>query len=41
MIKYLEIRLESIKKLEELLSEFGKVLGYKVNTQNSIVSLTY
>lgn len=41
MIIYIEIHLESIKSLEELVSEFSKVLGYKPNVQNSIISLMY
>ena len=38
MIIYIENHKESIKKILEL-SEFNKVLGYKVNTQKSVVFL--
>ena len=36
MILYIENPKESIKKLLELISEFSKVAGYKVNTQKSL-----
>ena len=35
MILYLENPKESSRKLLELLSEFSKVSGYKINTQKS------
>ena len=34
MILYLENPKDSTRKLLEFISEFGKVTGYKVNTQN-------
>ena len=33
MILYIENPKDSIKKLLELISEFNKVAGYKINTQ--------
>ena len=30
---------DSIRKLQELISEFSKVAGYKINTQKSLVFL--
>ena len=35
MILYLENPKDSIRKLLELISEFSKVSGYKINTQKS------
>ena len=35
MIVYIENLKDSIRKLLELLSEFSKVEGYKINTQKS------
>ena len=35
MIVYKENPIDSTKKLLDLINEFGKTLGYKVNTQNS------
>ena len=35
MILYLENPKDATGKLLELISEFGKVAGYKINTQNS------
>ena len=35
MIVYIEKPMESTKKLLDLLSEFGKTVGYKVNTETS------
>ena len=39
MILYIEIPKDSIRKLLELISEFSKVAGYKMNTQNSLAFL--
>ena len=39
MILYIEKTKESIRKLLELISEFSKVAGYKINTQKSLVFL--
>ena len=39
MILYIENPKESIRKLVELISEFSKVAGYKINTQKSLVFL--
>ena len=36
MILYIENLKDSITKLLELISEFSKVVGYKINTQNSL-----
>ena len=36
MILYIENPKDSIRKLLELISEFSKVAGYKINTQNSL-----
>ena len=36
---YLENPKDSTRKLLELIHEFGKVAGYKINTQNSVVFL--
>ena len=36
MILYIENVKDSIRKLLELISEFGKVAGYKINTQKSL-----
>ena len=35
MIVYIENLIDSTKKLPELINEFGKIAGYKVNTQKS------
>ena len=35
MILYIENPIESTKKLHDLINEFGKTAGYKVNTQKS------
>ena len=39
MILYIENPKYSIKKLLELISEFSKVAGYKINTQKSLAFL--
>ena len=36
MILYIENPKDSIRKLPELISEFSKVIGYKINTQKSL-----
>ena len=39
MIVYIENPKDSIRKLLELISEFSKVTGYKINTQKSLAIL--
>uniref|UniRef100_A0A8C3W710 Uncharacterized protein n=1 Tax=Catagonus wagneri TaxID=51154 RepID=A0A8C3W710_9CETA len=39
MILYLENPKDSTRKLLELINEFGKVTGYKINTQKSTAFL--
>ena len=39
MILYIENTKDSIRKLLELISEFRKVAGYKINTQKSLAFL--
>ena len=39
MILYIENPKDSIRKLLELMSEFSKVAGYKINTQKSLAFL--
>uniref|UniRef100_A0A8C3YBL9 Uncharacterized protein n=1 Tax=Catagonus wagneri TaxID=51154 RepID=A0A8C3YBL9_9CETA len=39
MILYLENPKDSTRKLLELINEFGKVAGYKINTQKSTTFL--
>ena len=39
MILYIENHKDGIKKLLELISEFTKVAGYKINTQKSLAFL--
>ena len=39
MILYTENPKDSIRKLLELISEFSKVVGYKINTQKSLTFL--
>ena len=39
MILYIENLKEATRKLLELISEFGKVAGYKINTQKSLAFL--
>ena len=39
MILYIENPKDSFRKLLELISEFSKVAGYKINTQKSLAFL--
>ena len=39
MILYIENSKDGIRKLLELISEFSKVAGYKINTQKSLAFL--
>ena len=39
MILYIEYPKDSIRKLLELISEFSKVVGYKINTWKSLAFL--
>ena len=39
LILYLENPKDSIRKLLELINEFSKVAGYKINTQKSLAFL--
>ena len=39
LILYIENPKDSIRKLQELISEFSKVVGYKINTQKSLAFL--
>ena len=39
MILYIENPKDSIRKLLQLISEFSKVAGYKINTQKPLVFL--
>ena len=39
MILYAENPKDTTRKFLEVINEFGKVVGYKINTQKSIVSL--
>ena len=39
MILYIENPKDSIRKLLELISEFSKLVGYKINTQKSLAFL--
>ena len=39
MMLYIENPIDSIRKLLELISEFSKVAGYKINTQKSLAFL--
>ena len=39
MLLYIENPKDSIRKLLELISEYGKVVGYKINTQKSLAFL--
>ena len=39
MIEYIENPKDSTKKLLELINEFSKAAGYKINTQKSVAFL--
>ena len=39
MILYVENPKDGIRKLQELISEFSKVVGYKINTRKSLAFL--
>ena len=39
MIPYIENPKDATRKLLEIMNEFGKVAGYKINTQKSVVFL--
>ena len=39
MILYIENHKDSIKKLLDVISEFSKIVGYKINTQKSLAFL--
>ena len=39
MILYIENPKDATRKLQELINEFGKVAGYKINTQKSLAFL--
>ena len=39
MILYVENQKDTIRKLIELINEFSKVTGYKINTQKSLALL--
>ena len=39
MILYIENPKDATRKLQELISEFGKVAGYKINSQKSVAFL--
>ena len=39
MIQYIENPKDTLRKLLELISEFSKVAGYKINTQKSFAFL--
>ena len=41
MILYIENPKDSIRKLLELIGEFNKVAGYKINTQKSLYISIY
>ena len=39
MILYIENAKDTTRKLQELINEYSKVAGYKINTQKSLASL--
>ena len=39
MIAYMEYPKDATRKLQELINEFGKVAGYKINAQKSLAFL--
>ena len=39
MILYIENRKDATRKLLELINEFGKVAGYKINIEKSVAFL--
>ena len=39
MILYIENPRDSTRKLQELINEYSKVVGYKINTQKSLAFL--
>ena len=39
MILYIENPKDATRKLLELINEFGKIAGYKINTQKSVAFL--
>ena len=39
MVLYIENRKDSTRKLPELINEYSKVVGYKINTQKSLAFL--
>ena len=39
MVLYIENPKDATRKLPELINEFGKVTGYKINTQKSVAFL--
>ena len=41
MILYIENPKDATRKLQELINEFGKVAGYKINTQKSVEFQNY
>ena len=41
MIVYMENPIDSTKKLLDLINEFGKTAGYKINTQKSKASMKH
>ena len=39
MVLYTENPNDAIRKLSELINDFGKIVGYKINTQKSVAFL--